>query len=68
MIDLTWATPPAALLIESWRVTAELVTLSDHRYVEIKMRANRLEVLQRRRLRERERADGLCPNSTRIAC
>ncbi|KAG7294989.1 hypothetical protein JYU34_022609 [Plutella xylostella] len=33
IVDLSWATPPAARLVSGWRVAEEMVTLSDHRHV-----------------------------------
>jgi len=41
IIDLTWASPAALRMVDGWRVAAELETLSDHRYIELKLAARR---------------------------
>jgi len=35
IVDLTWATPPVAASVRSWRVLAELYPYTDHRVIEI---------------------------------
>ena len=37
IVDLTWASPSAARKIKNWRVAEELETLSDHRYIIIRL-------------------------------
>jgi len=45
---LTWAFPSAARLVTSWRVVTDTDSLSDHRFIQIGVRATPSEVLSRR--------------------
>lgn len=37
IVDLTWASPAALRMVGGWRVATELETLSDHRYIELRL-------------------------------
>ena len=37
IVDLTWASPSAARRVKNWRVAEELESLSDHRYIIIRL-------------------------------
>lgn len=45
VIDITWATPPAARFVRDWRVVTELKTFSDHLYIELALGTTRHHVL-----------------------
>ncbi|XP_071580887.1 uncharacterized protein [Temnothorax nylanderi] len=55
IVDLTWASPPAARRIGHWEVVIERETLSDHRHIEMVVNAASREVLARRRELEASR-------------
>lgn len=54
MVDLTWATPSAARLVNSWRVAAT-ETMSYHLYIEVEVVVASPEMRSRRHGRERPR-------------
>lgn len=39
IIDLTWATPPAARMVKGWKVATDIEHLSDHRYIMVQLEA-----------------------------
>jgi len=41
IVDLTWASPAALHMVVGWKVAAELETLSDYRYIELRLAARR---------------------------
>lgn len=52
IVDLTWATRPAARAITGWEVVADRETLSDHRYITFSATVIPGEVLDRRHRRK----------------
>ncbi|XP_011633758.1 uncharacterized protein LOC105424945 [Pogonomyrmex barbatus] len=53
VIDVIFASPPAAGLVMGWRVTQELETGSDHLYIVVGIRAAPPEVLARQKRHQR---------------
>lgn len=53
IIDITWSTLNAVSLIKDWRVVTDTETLSDHKYIEMRVFAMRPEQLRCRKERER---------------
>lgn len=52
VVDLTWATPAAARLVQDWKVVDEAETLSDHLYIQMEVFAAPPELPARRQARE----------------